>query len=83
MIKINFIKQFMLKKELSELEYKLERHYALSQLKVELENKRGNLLSKLWNQYQYNHVVGEYELLSQKKYLIELRIDELREELQK
>jgi len=75
---MNFLKKYFLHRELQELEYKLERHYTLSQLKVELENKQGNVLSKLWNQYQ---VMPEYELLSEQLPMIEARILEIKGQL--
>ena len=78
---MNFIKKISIEKELSELEYKLERLYALAQLKVELENKQGNVLSKLWNQYQYNHVLTEFQVLEKNRKLFEDKIEEIKEEL--
>ena len=88
MVTMNFIKKYFLHRKLVELEYKLERHYALAQLKValeykvnrhyalstrkaELEAKRTNFFTKSWNQYQYNHVMPEYELLSKQLLMIQ------------
>ena len=75
---MNSINRYLLRKELLELQNKLERHYALAQLKVELENKQGNVLSKFWNQYQ---VMPEYELLSEQLPMIEARILEIKDQL--
>lgn len=78
---MNFIKKHLLNRELITLEYKVNRHYALSTRKAELETKQSSFFTKTWNQYQYNHVMPEYELLSKQLPMIESRIEEINEEL--
>jgi len=80
---MNFIKKHLLERELIPLEYKVNRHYALSTRKAELETKQSNFFTKSWNQYQYNHVVSEYELLSKQLPMIEGRILEIKDQLRK
>jgi len=78
---MNFIKQYFLEKELRELEYRVERHYALSVRKAELETTQSNVIKKLWNEWEHRHVVPEYELLSERIPIIKSRIEEIKEEL--
>jgi len=80
-INLNPIKKHLLNRELLTLEYKVSRHYALSTRKAELETKRSGFFTKSWNQYQHNHVVPEYELLSKQLPMIQSRIEEINEEL--
>ena len=80
---MNFIKKHLLERELLTLEYKINRHYALSTRKAELETKKSGFLSRGWNQYQYNHVIPEYELLSKQLPMIEGRILEIKDQLRK
>ena len=82
-INLNLIKKHFLNRELLTLEYKVNRHYALSTRKAELETKQSNFFTKSWNQYQYNHVKPEYELLSKQLPLIKGRILEIKEQLRK
>lgn len=78
---MNFIKKHLLERELLTLEYKINRHYALSIRKAELETKQSNFFTKTWNQYQYNHVMPEYELLSKQLPIIEVKILEIKDQL--
>ena len=78
---MNLLKKYFLNKELRILEYKAMRHYALSVRKAELETKKTGFLSRVWNQYQYNHVLPEYEMLSEQLPLMESRINEIKEQL--
>jgi len=80
---MNFIKKHLLERELLTLEYKVKRHYALSARKAELETKQSNLFTMAWNQYQHNHVMPEYELLSKQLPMIESRILEIKDQLRK
>jgi len=70
-----------MERELRELEYKIERHYALSVRKAELETTQSNIIKKLWNEWEHRHVVPEYELLSERISIIKSRIEEIKEEL--
>ena len=78
---MNFIKKHFLNRELLTLEYKVNRHYALSARKAELETKQSSFFTRTWNQYQYNHVIPEYELLSKQLPMIQSRIEEINDEL--
>jgi len=78
---MNMIKKVLLNQELLTLEYKVKRHYALSARKVELETKQSSFFTRTWNQYQYNHVMPEYELLSKQLPLIEARIEDIKDQL--
>ena len=78
---MNFLKKYHLQRELQELEYKLDRHYTLSVMNVELEKPTSNILMKLFNWYTSNRVRSEYETLSNQRLMIESRIDEIKEEL--
>ena len=80
---MNFIKKHFLNRELLTLEYKVNRHYALSARKAELETKQSSFFTRTWNQYQYNHVVPEYELLLKQLPMIESRILEIKDQLRK
>ena len=80
---MNPIKKHFLNRELITLEYKVNRHYALSARKAELETKQSNLFTRAWNQYLYNHVMPEYELLSKQLPMIESRILEIKDQLRK
>jgi len=80
---MNFLKKHHLQRELLELEYKLERHYALSVRSVELEKPTSNILKKFFNWYASNHVRAEYELLSKQRPAIEYRIEDIKEELRR
>ena len=78
---MNFITKGLLERQLLTLEYKLQRHYALSTRKAELETNQSNFFTKTWNQYQYNHVIPEYELLSKQLAMIEAKILEIKDQL--
>ena len=78
---MNFLKQYFLHRELRELEYKIERHYALSVRKVQLETTQSNIIKKLWNEWESRHVVPEYDMLSERISIIKSRIEEIKEEL--
>jgi len=78
---MNLMKKYLMERELRELEYKIERHYALSVRKAELETIQHNIIKKLLNQWEYNHVVPEYELLSERISIIKSRTEEIKEEL--
>ena len=45
MVKMNFVKRYLMERELRELEYKIERHYALSVRKAELETTQSNVIN--------------------------------------
>ena len=78
---MNFLKKYHLQKELQALEYKLERHYALSVMNVELEKQTSNIFKKFFNWYASNHVRSEYESLSKQRPVIESRIEDIKDEL--
>jgi len=78
---MNFIKKHLLERELIALEYKVNRHYALSTRKPELETRQSNFFTRTWNQYQYNHVMPEYELLSKQLPMIQSRIKDIKDQL--
>lgn len=78
---MNFIKRYLLERELRALEYKVERHYALSVRKAELETTQSNVIKKLWNEWENHHVVPEYDMLSERITIIKSRIEEIKEEL--
>ena len=80
---MNFVKRSFLERELLTLEYKINCHYALSTRKAELETKRSSFFTRAWNQYQHNHVMPEYELLSKQLPMIESRIQEIKDQLRK
>ncbi len=78
---MNFVKRYFLERELRILEYKVERHYALSVRKAELETPQSNVIKKVWNEWENRHIVPEYDMLSEQIYSIKSRIEEIKEEL--
>jgi len=78
---MNFVRRYLLERELRALEYKVERHYALSVRKAELETTQSNVIKKLCNEWESRHVVPEYDTLSEQIPIIKSRIEEIKEEL--
>ena len=75
------MKNYLLNRELQELEYKVERHYALSVRKVEIETPQSNFIKKIWYGWEHHHVVPEYEMLTEQLPRIQSRIEEIKYEL--
>ncbi len=78
---MNHMKNYLLNRELRELEYKVERHYALSVRKVEIETPQSNFIKKIWNGWEHHHVVPEYEMLTEQLPRIKSRIEEIKDKL--
>ena len=78
---MNFIKHHFLKKELLSLEVTINRFYALSTWRAELENNECNIIQKLLNRYLLHKAIIEYEYLRQNVPSYESRIDEIKIEL--
>ena len=60
---------------------RVARHYVLAIRKAELETPQSNIFKKAWNSFEYNHVVPEYEYLSERMPMIQSRIEDIKEEL--
>jgi len=71
--------KYILQRELRQLEYKVQRHYVLSGLIVDLEKPASNIVTKFFNWYQSNHVNQEYKVLTDKMPMIQARIEEIKE----